>query len=201
MKKLYQNKYQYRIVLVLSGAYMFRGNNLDKTEKDTLYFNDTDDISDYRKDINLNSILPLIGVLRIIEDYALRVEGCYLSIYVSSEIHVKWIEELDNIKIKEIYSPKTELIAGTIVSTLPYDFKVHIRVSKDTDYGGFVKWAKNNKKLRVTDSAMAALEHQPYQYAYYYNVYFYIIGEKNLTAARIHLGSAIKKIEKIINTS
>lgn len=195
MKKLYRNRYRNRIVLKLEGAHLFRGGHLnqirtkiyDYTANPELYF---------FKITDTTVLLNIVDDLEPLDDFAVRIEGCWLSIYVNDDQFISHL--INNYKdhIKTVYTPPVSLTQGTIVSTLPYDYKVHIRVKNTIDYSGFLEWAKNNDKLRITNSTKDAMKYLDY----YATTYFYITGDSSLTLARLHLGASIHRIEKIIHS-
>ena len=203
-KKLYLNKYQHKIVLVLPGARLLRGTNLNRSYDRILYYRkntlDPNNFAQYhRPTIDYDLLLNIVDMLRDVDDFSIRVERCYLSIYLKEPKYIEWFKKIAGNYVKEIYSPKTALTEGTIVSSLLYDYKVYIYVDRNTDYEGFINWATDNKNLRVPKSTMSALRHRNYICLGSLTVYFYITGDKNLTMAKMHLGTGIKWLERIIN--
>ena len=188
MKKLYLNKYQYKVVLVLDAAWLFRGNNLERAKEQIFEIREAKSPSPYIKIFDTDLVLNLIDVLESIEDYTVRVERCYLSLYFTEDKHIRTIKKLMGSHVKEIYEPKIPLSEGTVVSSLPYDYKVHVKLNHSADYSAFVEWAADNSKLRLPSSSKLALIHE----TWYNMVYFYVSGEKQLTLARLHLGSGIR---------
>ena len=87
MKRLYLNKYQYRMVLVLDSAWIFRGKNLNLARERALYFQEYGHPT-YRI-LDVLPVLSLIDVLESIEDFTVRVERCYLSLYFTKQEDVK----------------------------------------------------------------------------------------------------------------
>lgn len=194
MKKLYLNKYQYKAVLVLDAAWLFRGKNLEIAKEKVISF----ELGpfEYRKIADKNMVLDLIQHLTEIEDFTVRVERCYLSLYFTHLNDLTTIQNKFSTYVKEVYTPKLPLIENTIVSSLPYEYKVHINVNRNIDYSGFINWATDNKNIRIPKSTVKSLSRM---YLFSPSVYFYINGDKQLTLARMHLGSGINRIEKIIN--
>jgi len=199
MKKLYLGKYQHKIMLVVQGAHYLRGGNLDNSvdriisSRDDYDYYGTKNRATRPQDYEL--LLNIIDTLRGIEDFTVRVEKCYLSIYVNKPNHIGWLKKVGGNAVREIHFPKVELTVGSVVSTLPYDYKVHAQINRNTDYEGFINWAQDNTNLRVPPRSLRTLQHMNYSQ----HIYFYVTGEKNLTMAKIHLGAGVKQVEKIIN--
>lgn len=189
MKKLYRGKYQHKVVLVLKGAFLFRNRSLDSLAEIA-----EGNLDSYNGDFRV--ISELANTLQKIENFTVRVERCYLSIYLTCKEHVDWISQVGGSHVKEIYDPPVNLVEGSIVSRLPYDYKVNIKVDPTIDYEGFLVWANSNSNIRLPGSTSYSLKVNSKMYPH---VYFYVTGEKHLTLAKMHLGSGIKTVEKIIN--
>lgn len=187
LKKLYLGKYQHKIVLVCRGAHLFRGGNLDKIEH-RIEVSASDYISDKAY------LYELIDYLKSINDYTIRIEGSLLSIYTIDESHIRKIKKLNSIYVREIHNVDRHLNPNEIISTLPYDYKVHL-VNKGQPNKTFLEWAQDNANIRVTKSTQFFLSN-PSRWPL--DGYFYIKGENNLTMAKLYLGNLIKKIEKIV---
>ena len=192
--------YQYKLVLVCACAGMFRGNDLEKTKKN---------IEDYDVDAprnkwiwggvktqeDLNYASDIVEVLEKLEDYTVRVENPWLSVYSNSP------KDLDKIvKVKEsavkyyCIPPEAGLEAGTVVMPkINHDFKVTL--SKTTNsHSDFVEWALDNNKIKLTHRCIKDLT----RVRSWGGAHFYVTGEKTLLLAKMQLSGCIGKIERIV---
>lgn len=198
-KKLYQGKYQHRIVLVCSGVHVFRGNNLDnafvKLSKLETFDRWARPHSVVHSADELNYLFKIYECLRGLNDYAVRVETPWLSIYTNNESDIITLKNIDKNRVREVYRPFVNINAGEVVSSLPYDYKVTIK-SKSVDQNSFVEWAQTFDTIRLTDSCVEVLSNNV---QWPNETYFYVKGDKTLTMAKLHLGGLIKKVERIIS--
>jgi hypothetical protein len=128
------------------------------------------------------------------DDYAIRVESPYLSVYTDD---YKLIEKLSNINTdltKYIEVPAIEnLQPGEVYSSrLNFKYKVHFG-STNQSYIEFVNWCDNNLKIKISRKAKIWLC-KPRSFL---GGYFYVKDDKTMTMVKIFLGSIIKKIETI----
>lgn len=201
-KKLYQGKYQHRIVLVCSGVHVFRGGNLDNAFKklSALVVPDRDEPYymrphyTVRYQAELDYLFDVYSCLLNMNNYAVRVEHPWLSIYSDNENDIIALKNINQDRVREIYRPVVNLSVGEVLSTLPFDYKVIIKPSKD-DYSAFVEWSKQFDTIKLTNSCRDSLVNDS---NHYIETYFYISGDKTLTMAKLHLGGIIKRIEKIV---
>lgn len=202
-KKLYQGKYQYRIVLVCQSVHVFRGNNLDNTFIKLSNLNPYEDQSNllfgarYSKSLQpteVDYLFNVYDILRSLSDYNLRVENPWLSIYTNNYDDILKLKNLDQNRVKYIYRPTIDLQKNEVVSSLPYDYKVYVRHNQN-DYSAFVEWANQFDTIRLTNSCTEVLTNNQ---RWAIESYFYVRGEKTLTMSQLHLGEIIKKIEKIV---
>lgn len=199
--KLFLDRYQYKIVLVSAGVHAFRSGNLDHAFKILSEFNPSlsQDYRFYNRYItqdNIDYLFEIYEVLLHIQNYSVRVESPWLSIYTNSLDDIKKLNDLNSLKVKEIYETPAYLTSGECHSTLPYDYKVLIKQSKSKQpVIAFYDWAVNNKNIRLPKSCESILKGESYST----DSYFYVKGDHNLTVCRLHLGSLIKKTQKIVN--
>lgn len=195
LKKLYQGKYQYKIVLVFRGAHCFRGNDPLRVLNQINYY--TSHLDPNFRAVNQRELLYLHNLyicLQTLTNYTVRVENPFLSIYSTNEYDIDAIKNICIDNVKEIYNLPIPTAEGEVISTLPYDYKVHVRILKNIEYSGFLSWATDNKNIRIPKSTVNDMtSNYPYQPRY-----FYVSGDKNLTMAKMYLTS-ITKVEKIVN--
>lgn len=195
-------EYQYKIVLVFGGSGWFRSNNLDyalerlnavdvklaqyqwqhgiKTQEDL----------DYAYDVH-KTLLKL-------ENYTVRVESPWLSVYSNSHKVIDALSKIDKSKVKYICLPASanRLDKDTVVMPrIDYEFKVTLGKTT-SNHHGFIEWAENNAKLKLTKTCRRDLSKD----RSWGGSYFYITGEKNLLMAKMHLGGCINKIERIVSS-
>lgn len=198
-KKLFYGKYQYKIILVASGVHVFRGGNIDDSFRKLSMLQvqtDTKYTSAYhlKSQKDLNYLFEIYRCFTEMTDYSVRVETPLLTVYTNNEADIQKLADIDYDTTKYIYKPRINLSVGEVVSILPYDYKVTVR--SDT-HDAFVEWAQKFDTIRMPNSCYNNLLSSTRWKSS--ESYFYITGEKTLTMAKIHLGSSIKKIEKIIN--
>jgi hypothetical protein len=201
LKKLYKGRYQYKIVLVSSGVSLFRSGDLDKIFKNLSEIVIEPKLDDkfytytlVKSQEDLDYLFDVYQALLSINDFSIRVESPWLSIYFSSEADVNTLKNINEARVKYIYQPSAILSEGEIVSTLPFDYKVHFK-NTASKQESFLLWATDNKNIRLPKSTINALSHA---IKYPPSLYFYITGDKNLTMAKMHLGSIITRVEKIV---
>lgn len=201
LKKLYKGRYQYKIVLVSSGVSLFRSGDLDKIFKnlsEVVIKPKVDDkfytYSLVKNQDDLDYLFDVYQTLLSIDNFSIRVENPWLSIYFSSEDDLNTVKNIKEDRVKYICQPSAPLSKGEIVSTLPFDYKIHFK-NIPGKHESFFTWAIDNKNIRLPKSTINSLTHS---IKYPPSLYFYIKGDKNLTMAKIHLGSIITRVEKIV---
>jgi hypothetical protein len=205
--RLFKSKYQYKLVITCAGASWFRGGDMDTA-------------LDHLKKINLNSsnaatmtwggrrpsgiktqedldyAFKLQKQLKKLKDIDVRVETPWISVYSNSESDINSIIKIDEERIKYVCVPpdKTQLDSNTIIMPkINYEFRV--TMGKTTqEHSAFVSWAEKNPKVKLTKSCAKELSRD----RSWGGTFFYITGENNLLMAKMHLGSSINKIERII---
>lgn len=200
-KKLYCGKYQYKIILISAGVYLFRTGNLDVIFKNlskvdvlkapSLYYR-----SPIKEQGDLTYLFNVYEELCKMQEFSIRVENPWLSIYTNNYEDIEALTNLDKSRVRCIHRPTTVLTNGEILSTLPFDYKIHFKnLPKVVDYSGFVQWATTSDKVRISKNTINALQSQ---YIWPNMVYIYVAGEKNLTMAKLYIGSIISRVEKVV---
>jgi hypothetical protein len=204
-KRLFNGKYQYKVVLVSSVAQAFRSKdisailkNLQKVQVDPTR---KESYSTWRGTVvrsqdDIDYAFKLCNTLASLDDTIVRVETPWVSVYTNEKLYVDKLINLDVNKVKYVCKPppNTELVTGVVImSKVDFDYKV--TMSKTThEYSAFVQWAENNSKLKLTKSCKTELSKNKS----WGGTFFYITGENNLLMAKMHLGGSINKIERII---
>lgn len=197
---LFANKYIYKVSLVCPVAYWFRGGNVDhaKSKIAELYNGQKSPPWLKIKDVNdINYCKELCDTLEQMVDFIVRVEQPILSVYTSNPKDVELLVNVDENRVKYICIPNKVSPIPTsnsvIVKKLNYDFKVFVGKTT-TNYSNFLAWAENNTNIRLTKRIKKDLS-RPMSWG---GGYFYVRGEKNLTAVKLFIGSNISKIEQVI---
>ena len=199
-KKLFMGKYQYKVVLVCAGAAWFRNKNLEYTEQRLKLVDVSKALTEWqygiRTEEDFDYALTLLNTFKKLENYTIRVEGVWLSLYSNSYKDIKQVASIKESNVKYICQPEFfgKLEQNTVVMPkIPYDFKV--TVSKTTSsHTSFVDWATSNNKVKLTKTCIRDLIKDRSRGG----SYFYVSGDKTLLMAKMHLGGAIGKIERII---
>lgn len=205
-KKLFYGKYQYKIVLVCRGAYLFRLKDLDKiydrlsnltieTEPKSQY--------GYYRQVRVDTkeeykyCVDLYTTLSLINNFSLRVEQPLITVYSNNKEDIDKLSDLDPLKVKYISIPLITLEENVIVmNDTPYEFRVTVGKGVQ-DLTSFVEWANNSRNIKMAQGCKDGLSRKN---RHTHN-YFYVNGEKNLLMVKMQIGRDINRIEKIINRS
>jgi hypothetical protein len=194
------NKYKYKIVLVCPVANWFRGNDLDHV---LLKLNELSQTKNPAAWIKIKGpddeeyCRNLHTSMKNLVDYELRVEHPLINIYTNNTQHLESLSALDASRVKYVSIPNKnnpDLVSNSvIVKKLDFDYKIHMGRTRQ-EYNNFLKWAENNKKIRLSKKLIRDLGKS----SSWGGSYFYVKGESNLTMVRVFLGSDIAKIESVI---
>lgn len=203
--RLFNNKYQYKVVLVCGGASYFRDKDFEHIRERLAKFSFENPgtrsyhSSGIKNQEELDWTFKLLVALQGMTDYDIRVEQPFLSIYTNTKKNVDKLTKINPDKVKYISVPPTNntLTENTII-TSKIDFDYRVTLGKTTrEHSAFVSWANNNKKLRLTKSCIKDLQKNNS----WGGTYFYITGDNNLLLAKMHLGEAINRVDRIIKTN
>jgi hypothetical protein len=200
--KLFKGIYQYKIVLVCSGAQLFRSGDMaatleklkqiDLTRNEKLFPNWRQSYIKTQDD--LDYALQLQHTLSKQTDIDVRVESPWITVYTNNKKHIDSIVKINEDHVKYISAPKTTLDQNTIIMPkMNYEYRITLGKTIQ-EHSAFVEWAESNPKLKITKSAKVDLL-KPRSWG---GKHFYVTGENNLLMAKMHLGSSIVKIERII---
>lgn len=196
------SKYQYKIVLVCAGSAWFRNNNLEYASKRIHGVDLSTPVKEWQYGIKTQEDLEyahsVLNALMHLENYTLRIESVWLSMYSNSLRDIMTLANINKEKVKYICQPEEygKLQQNTVVMPkIRHDFKVTL--SKTTsNHLSFIEWAENNPKLKLTKTCIRDLSKN----RSWGGSYFYVTGDKNLLMAKMHLGGCISKIERIIKS-
>lgn len=206
-KKLFYDKYVYKIGVWTSLAEKFRGNDISAT---TLYIQKVyDDMVKNgeterswgnrwnTKTITLKQVQRDVGLAHLLSsltEYHLRVEGSTLSVYVNDETVIDTIAELYSgpYELREIWRPENDKIKEFLLSNPKqiirpeYSHKYKVTVNSIPDVESFKQWAAKLPKLKVMS-----------RNNYIIGGYFYVADEKTLSLCRIYLGDKIRRVDEL----
>ena len=206
-RKLFRGTYQYKIVLVCAGASWFRNRGMDKIfeELKLVDLNQNQKKSSswrvsglIKTQDELDYAFNLASTLLAFTQYELRVESPWITIYSNNKKNIDKLVSLDPSKVKYVSrpDPNTSLAQDTIVMPkMAYEFRVTMGKTVQPN-PAFVEWADSNKKCKLTKSCIRDLGKQ----RSWGGTHFYITGDNNLLMAKMHLGGAIAKIERIVKS-
>jgi hypothetical protein len=202
-KSLFQGKYKYKIVLVCAGAGMFRSGDMDAAlemikqidlNKNNIHLRYNNYLVKTAEE--LDYALQLQQQISKMQDFDIRIENPWVSIYTNSPRDVANLARINEDNVKYISQPpaKSSLEEGTVIMPkMNYDYRV--TMGKTThEHSAFVEWADTNAKLKLTKSCIRDLSKN----RSWGGTHFYVSGDNNLLMAKMHLGGCITKVERII---
>jgi hypothetical protein len=201
-KKLFYGKYQYKIVLVFSGAHLFRGAPSDIIADRIKHVKLETDIYARKRwtiktEEELKYAVKLEHALSNLENFELRVETPWVTIYTNNKKDVDKLSNLDKSRVKYICEPLkgTTLEENTVIlPKIKYDYRVTLGKTSQ-EYSTFISWANTNSKIKLTKSCKTELLRN----TSWGGSYFYITGDNNLLMAKMHLCGAISKVERVVS--
>lgn len=198
--RLFKGKYQYKLVITCAGASWFRGGDLDQVlsnlNKPNLGPNTTFNRYGVKTQEDLDYARKLYAQLKKLKDYDIRVESPWITLYTSNKKDIDSVINVDKSKVKYVCLPpdQTSLEENTIIMPkVGFDYRVTIGKTT-SENSAFISWAESNPKLKLTKSCKRELQRN----MSWGGTFFYVSGENNLLMTKMHLGSTINKIERII---
>lgn len=194
-------KYQYKIALVCAGAAWFRGSNLEYAEQRLKNVDISKSLKEWQYGIrtqeDLDYAFAILNIMKKLENFTIRVESVWLSFYSNSFKDINDVANIDRKKVKYICVPPDNNLEKNTVVMPKIDFEFKVTLSKTTtNHLGFVSWAENNSKVKLTKTCIRDLSKEQS----WGGSYFYITGDKNLLLAKMHLGGCISKVERIVRS-
>ena len=198
-KRLFIDKYGYKIVLVVPAAHWFRGGDLNFALNQLTGFNLQDKNPPWSKiktQADLDYCFSLYKTLFALSDYELRVEAPFLSVYTNNPKHIDKLLKLDEDRVKYISKPPaTPLEQGTVIMVREgWEYKVTLGRTNDR-HTNFIEWADKTGAVKLTNSAKKSLERM----SSWGGAHFYVRDERALTMSRMFLGAGIGRIDRIVN--
>lgn len=203
-KKLFFDRYLYKIAVRTILAKEFRGNDMEKTRiaidhvKNTMLRNgDTEiyvGISWNRSRVTLNEVyrdLAMIVLLESQQDYLIRVEGHSLAFYTNDESAIETVDELYDVNVREICKPADDKIKEFLLanpkSIIREEFthRYKVTVNPIEDSTAFKQWAEQLPKIKVMRTD------------YLFGGYFYVADLKTLSMCRLFLADKIRRVDEL----
>jgi len=201
-RKLFRGIYQYKIVLVVPGAGLFRHGDMD-TLLDNLNKVDLSrppvhsyKNSNIKNQEDLDYAFKLQTAFSSMSDIDIRVETPWISVYTSNKKNIDKLVNLNKDRVKYVSIPpaNSALSEDTIIMPkMDFDFRVTLGKTNN-ECSAFVSWAETNSKVKLTKSCIRDLS----KTRSWGGTHFYITGDNNLLMAKMHLGGCISKIERIV---
>lgn len=207
-KSLFLGKYQYKAVLVTGLSNSFRDKDLDnvllkiKTQHSLFLAGRLPrvKISGPKTEEDFVHALALHKAFKKFENFDVRIETPLISFYTNNKKDIDCLIKLGKEKIKYISVPpeNSNLEPNTIIlPKVPYDYRVTIGKTTQ-NHDAFLQWADStNSKVKLTKSCRRMLGRS----SSWGGTYFYIKGDNMLLMAKMHLGSSISKVERVVQAA
>lgn len=208
-EKLFFNKYTCKVSLITPVASVFRMKTLGLIKAQiSLYQEELKDPkrqyisirSYYTKHINRDDLVTATEVISVLEDaddYAVRVEGSTLGVFVNDESFITRICNISGINLLETVVPKDQKIKEFLIANpravirdeYTHKYKVYTKGMWDSAVG-FKAWAAKMPKVKLVDSN-----------SYRFDAFFYVQDDRAMTMCRLYLNDKIRKVEEIFTDS
>ena len=203
-KKLFFDRYLYKIAVWTPLASYYRGNDTEKTRTQLdRYTNEM--LSTGRTEVyvgnswnrsrySLNEVYRDLAMVALIEsqpDSILRIEGTTLSFYTNDESAIDTVEELYDHNVKEVAKPENDKVKEFLLanpkSILREEFthKYRVTINPISDSTSFKDWAAQLPKIKVMRND------------YRLGGYFYVADLKTLSMCRLFLADKIRRIDEL----
>lgn len=197
--KLFNDTYKYKVVVVTALAHWFKKEFILNFTKKLKELTETSSSLwiQLKKEGGSAYAESVYDVLTSITNYNVRVEHPYLHIYTNNLSDIQTIVDLNESRVKFVFLPENEdlLSAGVVFSKrINFQYKITLGQSAQS-YDSFVKWCKDNPKIRITKKTeknlLRARSYDP--------GYFYVKDDKSMTMVKMFVGAIIRKVETIVN--
>jgi hypothetical protein len=198
--RLFKGIYQYKIVLVVPGASLFRNCDFDSIlkglNKVAINLTHQPRFNSIKNKEDLDYAYKLYKHLQKISHFEIRVESPFISIYTNVEADINSLAKLEEHRVKYICKPpknSTLETATIIMPKMAYDYRVTLGKTT-TEHSAFIQWAESNSKIKLTKSCIRELSRD----RSWGGTHFYVTGDNNLLLTKMHLGTSINKVERIV---
>lgn len=203
-KKLFFDRYLYKIAVRTPLASSFRGNDIDDTRnaldiyKDTMLRDGSTETlvghSWNRVRVRLDEVyrdLAFTVLLEAHDDFMIRIEGNTMSFYTNDDTAIDTVAELYDYNIKEIAKPENDKVKEFLLanpkSIIREEFthKYKVTINPLDDETAFKQWAKQLPKIKILRNN------------YRLGGYFYVADLKTLSMCRLFLSNKIRRIDEL----
>jgi hypothetical protein len=204
-KKLFFDRYLYKVAVRTPLALHFRGNDLESTRRkiDAIrnkmtHHNETETYVGHswnRTRVSLDTVnrdLATIVLLESQEDCVIRVESTTLSVYSNDESVVDTMTDIYNKwDVYEVSRPENDKIKDFLLANPKailreeFSHKYKVTVNPLDDSSAFKQWAKNLPKIKVMRND------------YRLGGYFYVADLKTLSMCRLFLSDKIRRVDEL----
>jgi hypothetical protein len=200
-RSLFLGTYQYKVVLVCPTASLLRGGDFDGALEALELWKPGDSQSWHwqsriKTPADYDYCKSLAKELKKLKDFEIRIEQPNVNIYTNVEKDVTFLQKKYSNNIKYISKPPSIgiLEEGYIVMPkMNFDYKITMGATRQ-EYSSFITWADSNAKVKLTNSCVRDLT----KTRSWGGTHFYITGDNNLLLAKMHLGSSISKVQRIV---
>lgn len=203
-KKLFFDRYLYKVAIRTPSALHFRGNDLENTRRKIdairnkmIHNGETETFVGHswnRVQISLDQVnrdLATIVLLESQEDCTIRVESSTLSIYSNDESVVDTMTDMYKWHVYEVSKPENDKIKDFLLANPKtilreeFSHKYKVTVNPLDDSSAFKQWAKNLPKIKVMRNN------------YQLGGYFYVADLKTLSMCRLFLANKIRRVDEL----
>lgn len=203
-RSLFLGTYQYKVVLVCPTASLLRGGDFDGALKALELWHPGDKNtwnwqSRIKTPADYEFAKSLTKDLKKLKDFEVRIEQPNVNVYTNNEKDVTFLEKKYSDSIKYISKPLKDNVLQEGVIVMPkmdYGYKITMGATRQ-EYTAFIDWAEANAKVKLTKSCIRDLSKS----RSWGGTHFYITGDNNLLMAKMHLGSSISKVQRIIKAA
>lgn len=199
-KKLFDNTYRYKAVIVCLFSGFFRGNNIQFAQQKLKEAKKTGKYPLWTKKATPQDVdfaLEISKVLSKIKDYNLRIESPIISFYSNDLADIKNITDIDINAVKYVSLPddNQNMDKDTVyVRNLDYGFKVTMGRTTQP-HTNFINWINaNSNKIRMPKRCLEDLQ-RGHSWG---GGYFYVKDDKTLTMVKMFLGNSIARVDNVV---
>lgn len=203
-KKLFFDRYLYKVAVRTPLALYFRGSNLESTRRTIdairnkmIHHCETEAFVGHswnRVQVTLDQVnrdLATIVLLESQEECVIRVESTTLSVYSNDESVVDIMADMYKWHVYEVSRPENDKIKDFLLANPKtilreeFSHKYKVTVNPLDDSSAFKQWAKNLPKIKVMRNN------------YQLGGYFYVADLKTLSMCRLFLANKIRRVDEL----
>jgi hypothetical protein len=203
-KKLFFDRYLYKVAVRTPLALHFRGNDLESTRRkiDAIrnkmaHHNETETYVGHswnRTKVSLDTVNRNLATIVLLEshpDCVIRVENTTLSVYSNEESIIDTMADIYKWEVYEVSRPENDKIKDFLLTNPKtilreeFSHKYKVTVNPLDDSSAFKQWAKNLPKIKVMRND------------YHLGGYFYVADLKTLSMCRLFLSDKIRRVDEL----